>query len=737
MDNAVELVTAEGRELYIDKDMVFKQIKCDKDNPMYEEFEEEFEELLPEVLAALQPRAALKFDEYPEGLKGGTIRPKTGILYLIATVGQEICDITSRYFSSGDYVKGMLADACASAALFSFERPIFVKLRQMCAERHVGIKKRYEAPGHVPMEIQKVAFDSLNAAETLGLKISEGYMYDPVKSTCQVFETVDNERILHLTHGCADCSNMDCPHRTESIVVRVKAEGGDYEFTAVPGSGLMEVLKENGIRLNAMCGGAGRCGKCAVRLLEGKIEISGDDRNVLSEEELQQGKRLACRAVLSENCRIEPVHEAEEEMLSLSLEKTFEGLYGDSDLGIAVDIGTTTLALTLIDMEDGGIIDTYTAINPQRAFGADVITRIEAAVRGKAEELRKLISEALLKGIEELLAGSGIKEENLKKICIAGNTTMLHLLMGYPAGGLGVYPFTPVSIGLEKRTLGEVLEKAEGLPDELKDTAAVILPGNSAFVGADIVSGLYSCGFYENEKVCALIDLGTNGEMALGNRDKLMVTSTAAGPAFEGGNIKWGVGSIRGAISSVKIDESGAEITTIGGSDEVTGICGTGVIETTAELLKNELLDETGVLDDEYFDEGYPLAKTAKGETITFTQKDIREIQLAKSAIRAGFETMLLNYGAKYEDIDRLYIAGGFGYYLDVSKAAAIGMIPEELLDRCEAAGNTSLSGAVKFLTAGAAAEKIVSSLAEDSEEISLSADKNFNELYMEYMMFE
>ena len=190
---------------------------------------------------------------------------------------------------------------------------------------------------------------------------------------------------------------------------------------------------------------------------------------------------------------------------------------------------------------------------------------------------------------------------------------------------------------------------AKGLPGELKDIKTVLLPGNSAFVGADIVSGLYSCGFHGNEKICALIDLGTNGEMAIGNKDRLMVTSTAAGPAFEGGNIKWGVGSVRGAIAGVHIENGTTEIKTIGDTHKAVGICGTGVIEAAAELLRNGLIDETGAMSEDYFDDGFPLAINEKGEEISFTQKDVREIQLAKSAIRAGFETMLKRYGADYE----------------------------------------------------------------------------------------
>lgn len=732
----IKIIKGNGRELSIDREIVFKQIKCDEDNPMYEEFNEEYEELLPEVLAALEPAAALVFAPYPQGI-GGSIKPGTEVLYMITTVGKKICDIVSDYFKSGDYVKGMLSDAMASAALFSFEKPVFKAIYEMCGEKHVGIRKRYEAPGHVPMEIQKVAYDALNAGETLGLTISSGFMYDPVKSSCQVFETTDNERVMRLTHGCADCSNTDCPHRMESVSVRVSNPEGDYEFSAAPGTLLSDILIDNNIKMNLLCGGSGRCGKCAVKVLEGSLPVTDADKKFFSDKELSDGMRLSCRALVNEDILIELTQADESSMVSLSAEVSRENKDTNASLGIAIDIGTTTLAFSLINKETGDIIDTYTSINSQRKYGADVITRIEAAGKGLDKELKSLIEEDLITGINTLLDKIPDSKKRLQMLCIAGNTTMLHLLMGYPAESLGVYPFTPHSISLEKRKLNEVLSNCGNVPDDIENTETILIPGNSAYVGADIISGLYSCGFHENDKICALIDLGTNGEMAVGNKDKLYVTSTAAGPAFEGGNIKYGVGGIRGAISSVEINGDKTTIKTIGDSEDVTGICGTGVIEVTAELLKAELLDETGVLDDDYFDDGFPLAVKKDGETIVFTEKDIREIQLAKSAIRAGFETMLKRYGAGYDDIDKLYIAGGFGYFLNAEKAAAIGMIPEELLSKCVAAGNKSLSGAIKTITEGEKAFDTLTELAEKGEEIALSTDKDFNEFYMEYMMFE
>ena len=231
------------------------------------------------------------------------------------------------------------------------------------------------------------------------------------------------------------------------------------------------------------------------------------------------------------------------------------------------------------------------------------------------------------------------------------------------------------------------------------------------------------------------IDLGTNGEMAVGNRDKLLVTSTAAGPAFEGGNISCGVGSVAGAVYGVSIENGQARVKTIGDRPPV-GICGTGVIEVTAELFRTELLDETGLLDEDYFDDGFLLAETAEGQKITFTQKDVRELQLAKAAVRGGLETLLVRYGIGYEELEHVYVAGGFGVHLDMEKAVAIGLLPEEVLGKIKAVGNTSLGGAAVY-GQDPEAEEICRRMIENAEEIDLSTDKEFQDHYMDAMYFE
>jgi uncharacterized 2Fe-2S/4Fe-4S cluster protein (DUF4445 family) len=294
---------------------------------------------------------------------------------------------------------------------------------------------------------------------------------------------------------------------------------------------------------------------------------------------------------------------------------------------------------------------------------------------------------------------------------------------------LGEYPFTPVNIDLIEGTYKEILA------DDYLQASMRIVPGISTFVGGDITAGLFSCNVDQQEEYSLLIDLGTNGEMALGNKDKIIVTSTAAGPAFEGGNIEWGVGSLEGAIAGVKIVDGKAEVRTIGDKAPI-GICGTGVIETVAELIKAELVDETGCLDDDYFDEGYPLAETENGEEIVFTQQDVREVQLAKAAVRAGIETLFLRYGITKEQISHVYLAGGFGFKLDCQKAVEIGMIPAELAERIEAVGNSSLGGAIKCLLSEEGWMR-VERIGKASEEINLSADKDFNQFYMDYMYLE
>lgn len=232
-----------------------------------------------------------------------------------------------------------------------------------------------------------------------------------------------------------------------------------------------------------------------------------------------------------------------------------------------------------------------------------------------------------------------------------------------------------------------------------------------------------------------LIDLGTNGEMALGNEEALLVTSTAAGPAFEGGNITWGTGSIPGTVCHVWQEDGSLQIGTIQDQPPV-GICGTGVIELVSELVRAEEMDETGRLEEPWFEEGYPVVQNVRGEQIVLTQKDVREIQLAKAAVRAGIETLLSEYGVEASVVDTVYVAGGFGYCLDYEKAAEVGMFPQEFLGKLQAVGNSALQGAVQLLLDKEKIQK-AERIASRAREIDLSVHPVFQETYMDAMFFE
>lgn len=382
----------------------------------------------------------------------------------------------------------------------------------------------------------------------------------------------------------------------------------------------------------------------------------------------------------------------------------------NNGLTVCIDIGTTTLAFQLI--ENGRVVKEHREINLQRRFGLDVLSRIDASNRGRDKELKQIISYQLKKGIESLTS------DKIEKIIIAANTTMIYLLMGYSCEELGQYPFCASHTDTLTLNFSEI---SQGI-----DADTAIIGGFSAFIGGDIASGLYMTDFDLSDKVNIFIDLGTNGEMAIGNKDKIITASTAAGPAFEGGKISCGLGSVDGAICG--IDIKSGEIETINNKPPV-GICGTGIIDLTAQLIENNIIDKTGLLIEKYFDSGYPVT-----DKIRFTQNDIREIQTAKSAVRTGIEILMARYGARADDIDTLYIAGGFGHGLKIDSAAKIGLIPLSLADKVKFIGNSALGGAVKYAVNDGYSR--IENMKKINTEITLGNDGLFNELYLKHIDF-
>ena len=731
-----------------------------------------FQECSLPIQMRLRPKAALLITKPSFPLPCEELSDSSSFVFLYAmlTIGDGVTRLIEKYTSEQEMLKATMTDAMADSCLFAFEQQLLPMIRQICLEEGYGIGGRLEISKDLPMEMQSEIFHALDASRTLGLSMTSGSMLNPAKSMSLVFTLTDDLSADHLEHDCSRCTNKNCPLRTnDNLLLQVKwrpDSAHDFETKKIlcpPSSNLLEVLQENQIFLPAYCGGKGICGKCGIRILEGSLPITEDDRRIFSESELENGMRLSCLAEVKNPVSILVENRLESDFKALG-SSTDEPLYFEvthtyskGDYGIAIDIGTTTLAFSLLDLHTGVCLDTQTMVNSQRAFGADVISRIQASNTGKKELLQKSIQADIQKGISLLIRQNLTGTDRLCHVVIAANTVMLHLLMGYSCEGFSHYPFcaktleleefiwkhpSGIPLCLEKQAI--VWKHPSGIPLCLEKQAIVwkelpfapkvtLLPGISPFVGADITAGLYVCHVLSESQPVFFLDLGTNGEMALWKNQKLFVTSTAAGPAFEGGNIKWGMGSIPGAISAVKIENNLPFVQTIG-DKQPEGLCGTGVIETVAELLRAGILDETGKLDDSCFREGYPLAQTKDSTWIRFTQQDVREIQMAKAAIRAGIETLLYRSNTSYDEISKVYLAGGFGYYLNVEKTAAISLLPKEFLSKTVSAGNTSLKGALLYL-AEQKKDKLWQ-IQDAAKEIPLAKDERFMELYLKYMAF-
>lgn len=507
---------------------------------------------------------------------------------------------------------------------------------------------------------------------------------------------------------------------------------------------LLEMLQEKNEYISAPCNGNGICGKCIVRYKSGATEPTKQDREFLSEKQLEQGYRLACQSYPTEEYKVE-IPELEETIEVLSqwenqrteeiLKNTAEGTAEKTEntlYGICIDIGTTTLAALLVNLETEADCQTAVSVNHQRAYGSDVLSRISASNSGKKWEIQRCIRQDLQKLIRELLQKEKITEQQIQRIVIAGNTTMCHLLRGFSCETLGVAPFLPVDLSWMEGSAADFLGMKE------LDTKVVILPGISAFVGADIMAGIAKMNMHRSEGYHLLLDIGTNGEMVLGNCRHMYVTSTSAGPAFEGGNISCGMAGIPGVISHVFMEETGkAGFQVIGEADgenkkkqQAIGICGTGMIDLVYELRKHQMIDEHGTYSDLYFDTGYELAGKVK-----FTQNDIREIQMAKAAIRVGVDILVKKAGIAFDEVDDCYLAGGFGTKIDITKAAGIGLIPKELEVKTIPVGNTVLAGTKEVLL-GRISKDELEKIQTMADVINLAEENDFEELYLSYMDF-
>ena len=453
----------------------------------------------------------------------------------------------------------------------------------------------------------------------------------------------------------------------------------DEILYAEKGEKLSDVLLKSGRYLDHPCAGKGICGKCTV-LVNGKPQLS-------------------CRYAITEDIRVSLP--SKQEIVSETGVK-IGGNYTEN-MCFALDIGSTTLALALVSLDEKSIVNTLTRTNPQKMYGADVISRIEYCRSNSVLPLQKVLVDEVNSMLSTFEAADDLP------LFVAGNTTMLHIFFGIDPSSIGIAPYTPV-FTQSKKEKGEKL----GLNGISMVTS---LPCISSFAGADIVAGLNFADFPAENKYNLLIDLGTNAEIALFSADSVICTSAAAGPCFEGADISCGMSASKGAVYAYS--ESGYKTV---GNVSPKGICGTGLIDVIAELLYNEI-DETGYMECENFE---------IAEGVLLSQGDVRQFQLAKSAVFSAVETLLSIKGITHTDVEKVFISGGFSSKINIENAVKSGIISEKFKDKCVPINNSALLGTVKY----ACGENKVKSFLGCSEYIDLSSTADFSDLFIKNMMF-
>jgi len=464
------------------------------------------------------------------------------------------------------------------------------------------------------------------------------------------------------------------------------------------GTNLLAALRTCGLSPDAPCGGSGKCGKCRVWV---------DDE-----------ERLACQTEVHRDMTVLLPQQVQMPIMTQSA--TTSALSKSEGYALAVDIGTTTVAVWLLEGTSGSEIACASAPNLQRPWGADVISRIRHARAGESGALTAAIQKCLQTLTEEVCRKAGICLSNLRHICVVGNPAMQQLFLGISVDNLAQIPFSPVLT--EAQTVS-----AEPYFPGCTQGKMEIVPDISGYVGADTVAGVLATKLHEEERFTLLVDIGTNGEMVLGNRDAMYACATAAGPALEGAGITFGMTAATGAIDHVWLEEGQIRFSVIGNVDAV-GICGSALVDAIAVLLESGLLDKRGNLPTQQ-------KRFYLTPNVYLTQDDIRQFQLAKGAIAAGIRLLAAKAGLSLVQISRVYLAGAFGSVLDAQNACRTGLLPQELADRIVAVGNVAGGGA-KIMACDPEMLKTAEVLARTIQFVELASLPGFRRCFAEEMRF-
>lgn len=479
----------------------------------------------------------------------------------------------------------------------------------------------------------------------------------------------------------------------------------DKEIMVVDNTPLIDVLHLYGIEFP--CGGRGTCGKCKVKVLKGNIETKDLHLDRIKKLGLTEDWRLACLSKCTEDITLEVV-QFENLILSDKSSFTFEPING---FGVVVDLGTTTIVGQIVNLQTSEVIAVEAILNPQSRYGADLISRIDSSINGHAKEMTNVIRASIESLVLSMLDKRPVL---LRRMIIVGNTVMQHIFSGLSVRDLSVFPFEIKDYGMK------VFQ-----PDHLAwnfniDEGVKVYPSIGSFVGADILSGIFALEMHRNEKVTALIDLGTNGEIAIGNKNGILCASTAAGPAFEGSRISMGMRAVTGAISSMTLINNDFDIHVIG-NVPAKGICGSALIDAVAIFRRKGLIDEFGIINTglDYI----PIINE-----VVLTQRDIQEFLLAKAAIATGLEILSDKLLIETSDVNKIFIAGGFGNFINIENLIETGMVISAC-EKIEKRGNTALLGAKKLLFIDYSE---VESILSISKHVNLEREPAFNEKFVD-----
>jgi uncharacterized 2Fe-2S/4Fe-4S cluster protein (DUF4445 family) len=482
----------------------------------------------------------------------------------------------------------------------------------------------------------------------------------------------------------------------------ITLQGTGHRLDIAPGTPLRDVLFGEGVEFP--CGGHGRCKGCRVRVTDGAMEPGADDRAAFSKRELQEGWRLVCR------------HSAEADV-TLDLAQWDMAVLGDADkfaftprdgFGIAVDLGTTTIAMQLLDLKTGHVMATATALNAQARYGADVLSRAAYALAGHGNDLTALIRAQIGAMIAALAPDRAVS-----RIVVVGNSAMHHLFGGLDIAPLATHPFLPTHSQALQFTGTELGWSTDAVVD--------VLPCIGGLVGGDVLAGVQAMGLAHKRGLVALVDLGTNGEVVVAKDGRMVCTSTAAGPAFEGARIAAGMRAATGAIDVVEIAGGAIACRVIGGG-VARGLCGSGLVDAVAAGLDLGRITSSGRLERDW----------VLADGVMLTPRDVRELQLAKGAIAAGLKLLTAKFSATPADLDALYLAGAFGNAISRASAVRIGLIKTPM-ERIIPSGNTALKGAKQALFAEIAD---TAALAHTIAFVPLNEEPQFQETFAEEMTF-